>query len=94
MSARDEAKMEALEEITNAVKEKAGKDTGLASFAMGMQSLMAIQIYEEKLDEKLGDIVTLLNTIGDSGFVNADGVPLTDTLTFINLKNRLEKTEE
>ena len=94
MSARNDAKMERLEEITKTVAEKGGENTGLAGFAMGMQSLMAIQMYEDKLDEKLGDMVMLLNTIGESGFVNAEGIPLTDTLTFINLKNRLAASEE
>lgn len=89
---KTEAKMEALEEITKKVAESAGEGEqidGMLNFAIGVQSMMAIDIYDKILTEKIGDFGSLLTAIENGEFRDNNGTLLTDTLTFQNLKKKL-----
>ena len=90
-NARTEAKMEVIEDLQ---KEIAAKETSdpMASFAMSMMAMMAITEYEKKVDAKMGDITALLDTLGNT--ITEGGSPLTDTLTYQNLRKRLASESE
>ena len=87
MKLEDQAKVEVVEEITKLTTEKGGD--GMATFAMGMQAVMVIEMYNDKLNEKLGGLGTLLTALESGGFTDESGSKLTDTITFQTLKKRL-----
>ena len=87
MSARSDAMMETLEEITKVVEENGG--TGMQSLGMSMNAMMAIDMYEKKLEEKLGNFIGLITAIESGNYTDENGVSLTTSLTFKSLKNRL-----
>ena len=91
---RIKAKMKTLEELTEKIS-KASKEEGkelppMATFAMGMQTMMTIEMYETHLSELGGHVNLLLTALESGGFTDEQGTALTDTLTFQNLKNRLK----
>ena len=87
LTAKQQAKTEAIEEITSEVKNSGVENVGMASFVVGVQTMMAIDVYEKKLTENLGEVISLLEALGNT--VTENGSPLTDSITFQNLKKRL-----
>lgn len=92
MSAQMEAKMEVLEDITKMVTDKG--ESGMAAFAMGLHATMSIEMFITKLEEKLGSFDGLLSALEAGNFTDENGTPLSDTLTYQNLKKRLIKEEK
>lgn len=84
-----QAKYNVLKKISEIISEKTEKVNPMHSFAMQMQTTVAINMYEEELKEALGSVSTLLETLENGNFVDENGSKLTDSITFSNLKKRL-----
>lgn len=87
MSLANTAKMEVLQEMTTLIEEQGGD--GMAVFAMNMQSMNAIMMYEKKLDELAGSLDGLFSALEEGEFTDSNGTLLTETITYQNLKKRL-----
>lgn len=88
MDIRNQAKMNTLEAVSTKVAEEGSGDP-MAILAIGLQTAMAIGMYEEELDKLTGDIMKLFTALENGEFKDEGGTNLTDTITFKQLKNRL-----
>ena len=93
MRAKDQAKIETISKLTKKIQLETieSENSGMIILIMNSHAMMAIEMYDEKLTEKLGSFVDLLNALEQGNFKDENGVLLKDTLTYQNLKKRISE---